>query len=158
MTRMTTKAALATLAIAVSVSSAFAGTIKVKLWDKGESSQMATDIGIGGSGDMSKATMGLKLSATTVKAGMTTFVVTNISDSTVHEMVVFPYKAGATIPYSDKDAKIDEDAAGHLGEVSELEPHKSGTLKINLKPGKYILACNISNHYTNGMWAIITAK
>ena len=158
MNSMLTKATFVTLAIALSASSAFAGTIKVKLWDKGATSAMANDRGIGGTGDMSKTTMGLKLSATTVKSGMTTFQVTNTSKETVHEMVVLPYKEGDKLPYSDKDGKIDEEAAGHLGEVSELEPGKSGALKINLKRGKYLLVCNIANHYVNGMWAMITVK
>ena len=144
--------------ISLSASSALASTITVKLWDKGAAADMAMDRGISGTGDMSKATMGLKLSATTVKAGMTTFEVTNSSKDTVHEMVVFPYKDGETIPYSTADSKINEDNAGHLGEVSELEPGKSGMLKISLKPGKYVLTCNIPNHYMNGMWAIITVK
>lgn len=140
------------------VSVAHAGTVKVELWDKGTSAKMATDLGVGGTGDMSNATMGLKLSASTIKAGKTTFNVINTSKDTIHEMVVLPYKDGEKFPYSDKDAKIDEDAAGHLGEVSELEPGKSGSLRIGLKPGKYLLVCNIANHYMNGMWAIITVK
>ncbi len=64
------------------------------------------------------------------KAGDVTFDVTNSSKETVHEMVVIPFPADGKVPYSDKDAKFDEDAAGHLGEVSELEPGKTGSLRI----------------------------
>jgi uncharacterized cupredoxin-like copper-binding protein len=61
-------------------------------------------------------------------------------------------------PYSDKDARFDEDAAGALGEVEELDPGKSGDLTLSLKPGKYALACNVPNHYANGMWTVLTVK
>jgi uncharacterized cupredoxin-like copper-binding protein len=53
---------------------------------------------------------------------------------------------------------VDEDAAGHLGEVSELDPGASGTLTIDLKPGKYVLFCNLPAHFMNGMWTEITVQ
>ena len=34
-----------------------------------------------------------------------------------------------------------------LGEVSELDPGKSGTLTLTIKPGKYLLVCNVPGHY-----------
>lgn len=160
-TRIIISVASLTCAAFLNASLAFAALpskINIKLWDKGPTADIAKDRGIGGPGDMSQATMGLKLSATTVKAGDVTFNVSNGSKATVHEMIVLPYKDGEKLPYSESDARIDEDSAGHLGEVSELEPNKRGTLKLNLKPGKYLLTCNIANHYMNGMWAIITVK
>src|SRR6478672_429400 len=85
--------------------------IKVELWDKGTKAEMATNLGIGGSGDKAKASMGLKLSSKTAKAGKVTFDVINSSKDTVHEMVVLPYKDGETFPYSEKDMRVDEEAA-----------------------------------------------
>jgi hypothetical protein len=36
--------------------------------------------------------------------------------------------------------KVDEDKAGvHLGEVSELDPGKTGALRLDLKTGIYLL-------------------
>jgi uncharacterized cupredoxin-like copper-binding protein len=46
-----------------------------------------------------------------------------------------------------------KDKAGDKGEVSELEPGKSGRLTINLKPGKYLLICNVAGHFVAGMWS-----
>ena len=135
-----------------------ATTIDVTLWDKGSSAEMATDRGVGMSGDMSNATMGVKLSSDLAKAGDVTFRVVNASQETIHEMVVFPYKDGEKVPFSAQDAKIDEDAAGHLGEVSELDPSQKGSLTIHLDPGKYLLTCNILGHYMNAMWAVLTVK
>jgi len=141
----------ATLAVADS-------KVDVTLWDSGTSAEIKTDMGMGMPGDHSKASMGLKLSTDHAKAGNVTFQVTNSSKETVHEMVVIPYPADGKIPYSDKDAKFDEDAAGHMGEVSELDPGKSGSVTLDLKPGKYVLSCNVATHYANGMWTVFTVE
>jgi uncharacterized cupredoxin-like copper-binding protein len=152
-------ATLGTLMTFAIISPASAATVvTVTLWDKGTSADMATDKGIAMKADKSTATMGVKLSKSTVKAGEVLFKVSNSSAETVHEMVLFPYKDGEKIPYSDADSKINEDAAGHLGEVSELDPKNKGELKITLKRGKYAVLCNIPGHYMNGMWAILTVK
>ena len=73
--------------------------------------EMTNDKSIGMTGDKTPATMGIKLSTETAKAGDVTFEVANASKDTVHEMVVFPYTDGEKFPYSEGDAKIDEDAA-----------------------------------------------
>src|SRR4051794_587139 len=133
-----------------------ATTVTVALYDGGPKAKMATDRGMGMAGK-GKATMGLRVSKSTVKAGEVTFNVTNTSKETVHEMLVIPVKDAKTPPpYDDKTGMIDEDKAGSLGEVSELDPGKMGSVKLTLAPGTYVVACNIANHYANGMWKLIT--
>jgi uncharacterized cupredoxin-like copper-binding protein len=143
------------LALAAGASTAFAATIvKVDLWDKGAGTEMATNLAYGTAGmDMSKATMGVKATPATAHAGVVSFEVTNTSKDTVHEMIVM-YLADPTqaLPYIVADSKVDEDKAGDKGEVSELDPGKSGTLTVALKPGKYILICNVAGHFMAGMW------
>jgi uncharacterized cupredoxin-like copper-binding protein len=56
------------------------------------------------------------------------------------------------LPFVDKENRVDEDKAGDKGEVSELDPGKAGSLTIPLKPGKYLLICNVPGHYAAGMW------
>lgn len=133
--------------------------VKVTLWDKGASAPMAMDEGLGMQ-HASKAgsNMGIKLSKKTVKAGEVTFEVTNASKDTVHEMLVIPAPADGKVPYSESEAKFDEDKAGSLGEVEETDPGKSGKVTLNLKPGKYILSCNVANHFANGMWTMFTVE
>jgi hypothetical protein len=46
-------------------------------------------------------------------------------------------------------------AAGHLGEVSERNSGKSGSMTLNLKPGEYLLSFGISNHHINGPLAML---
>ena len=160
-----------TLAWALAVT-LFAGTawasgsvVKVSLWDKGAASMnmlgqeamrgMAT-----GPADknMRAADLGIRVSTHTVPAGEVTFEVTNSSKQLVHEMVVSPVRSTKTpLPY-DKAGKVDEDAAGHLGEVSELAPGKKGALRLSLKPGTYILYCNVPGHYALGMWTLLRVK
>lgn len=162
-TRRSVLAALGTMPL-LAVGLAGAGSassknvIDVQIWDKGVQATMSMDMGIGGTAPKEAATMGLKLSTTTAKAGKVTFNVVNTSKDTVHEMVVLRYKDGEKLPYSPNDMKLNEDAAGHLGEVSELEPGKSGSVTLGLKPGKYLVACNIPGHYMNGMWEVVTVK
>ena len=136
--------------------------IKVSLWDKGDMSMdmlgKGKPMGMAmHGGDMAMAMMGIKADAETVPTGQVTFEVTNDSKGMIHELVISPVSdAAVALPYLTDEEKVDEDAAGHLGEVAELDPGKSGALKIELKPGKYILYCNIPGHYVLGMWALVT--
>ncbi len=152
-----TIAAAITGAALLCASQAWAGSvIDVSLWDAGGDMTMATDLGYGSKGDMSKQSMGIDVTPTTIQAGHVTFQVTNNSKDLVHEMVVSPLKPGEkALPYIQDEDRVDEDKAGHLGEVSELDPGKSGELGIDLKPGKYILYCNIPGHFAGGMWTVL---
>lgn len=108
---------------------------------------------------MPKAPMGIRISKTQIPAGYVTFIVVNTSKQMVHEMVLSAVSdTSKSPPYKKTENKIDEDAAGHLGEVSELEPGKKGVLKIHLKPGHYLLYCNIPGHYSLGMWTLLDVK
>ena len=133
--------------------------VKVTLWDKGSDAPMAMDEGLGmKNASMADNNMGINLSKKSVKAGEITFEVSNSSKETVHEMLVIPAPADGKIAYDEKEAKFDEDKAGSLGEVEETDPGKSGKLTLNLKPGTYILSCNVANHFANGMWTIFTVE
>src|SRR6202140_291538 len=144
------------LLFAISVGAASAATVvTVDLWDKGANMQMPTGLAYATPGlDMSKATMGMKLSRKSAPAGVVTFKVTNVSKDTVHEMIVM-YRQDPTkpLPYIDAENRVDEDKAGDKGEVSELDPGNSGSLTVALKPGKYVLICNVPGHFDSGMWA-----
>jgi len=60
--------------------------------------------------------------------------------------------SGKPLPYDTETERVKEELAGSLGEVSELDPGQKGALRIELKPGKYIIYCNIPGHYALGMW------
>jgi uncharacterized cupredoxin-like copper-binding protein len=152
-----------TLALAFVTPALAAGTtINVSLWDTGPNSMdmMAQGMMIGmamPAMDMGKAPMGITLDMSEVPAGEITFAVTNDSKDLVHEMVLAPVSdVNAPLPFSEADQKVDEDAAGHIGEVAELEAGAKGALTVTLEPGTYILYCNLPGHYMLGMWALLT--
>jgi uncharacterized cupredoxin-like copper-binding protein len=161
--RSGTYAAFAFVATLSLSGAAFADSkINVTLLDKGPDSAQpdeAHPLGLGSNGDMSMAMLSVKADVTTVPAGKVTFQVTNSSKDIVHEMLVSPAPAdGKLMPYMADMMKVDEDSAGHLGEVSELNPGQGGALTLDLKPGKYVLFCNIPAHFMNGMWTEITVN
>jgi uncharacterized cupredoxin-like copper-binding protein len=142
-------------ALAVAAPASAATIVKVGLWDQGAETPMSTTLSYPAAGlDKSKATMGITATPATVPAGEVSFEVTNTSKDTVHEMIVIyladPAKA---LPYIEDDSRVDEDKAGDKGEVSELDPGKSGTLTLTLQPGKYLLICNVPGHFAAGMWS-----
>lgn len=149
------------LALSVAAHAASAATtVTVKLWDKGADAEMQSGLIYAAPGvDLSKATMGITATPVTVPAGDVTFDVTNTSKDMVHEMLVL-YLADPTkpLPYIADDDRVDEENANDKGEVSELDPGKSGSLTLTLDPGKYLLICNVPGHYSGGMWTEIDVK
>jgi uncharacterized cupredoxin-like copper-binding protein len=164
----TLKTGLFTLALALALTApALADTtVKVKLWNKAGTIDMSKNmmLGMGMKEHMAghmkmKAMMGIDINVKTVKAGKVTFEVTNTGKDMQHEMLVAPIKDENTVlPYKESESRVDEEASGDLGEVSELDPGKSGALTLDLKPGLYILFCNIPGHYTWGMWTTLKVE
>ncbi len=176
--RHTFALAAGVLAGAMSGPALAAGTVvQVSLWDKGPDSMSMLGMGpamgmaMGGPGHgmgMGSATgrggkgarmgpMGITATPDSVPAGEVTFEVVNDSKDIIHEMIVSPVAdVNTPLPYDTEMERVDEDAAGHLGEVSELDPGQSGALRLTLKPGQYILFCNIPGHYVLGMWTLLT--
>ena len=96
--------------------------------------------------------MTLRADVTEVKAGKIEFHATNFSRAFQHEMIVVsvddPTKP---LPLESGVSKADEKQFTSMGEVSELPAGKSGTLSVELKPGKYLLICNVPGHLEAGM-------
>jgi uncharacterized cupredoxin-like copper-binding protein len=135
--------------------------INVSLWDNNSNPDMSKSMGLvmGSKMDMKMAPMAIKLDKTIVNAGKVTFVVKNVSQETIHEMLVAPIKDKDTVlAFVEAENKVDEEKSGDLGEVSELDPGKSGSLTLDLKPGLYVLYCNVPGHYSVGMWTTLTVK
>ncbi len=158
-----TFSALVTFALlAQFVTPAMAGaSVTVKLFDNGEILDLSKNMGMapGTKMDMSKAPMGIKIQPAVVPHGKVVFKVTNTSKTVIHEMLLAPIvNANAALPYIDKENRADEENTHDLGEVSELDPGKSGELSVDMKPGTYILFCNVPGHLGAGMWTTITVK
>ena len=101
--------------------------------------------------------MELKLETNTVKAGRVVLDVKNEAESQQHEVIIARLKDGnQAVPVAPGQDRVDEKKLKTLGEVSDLDPGKEGKLSINLKPGEYLLFCNMKGHYQAGMLAHLT--
>jgi uncharacterized cupredoxin-like copper-binding protein len=153
-------AAIGAIALFASAGSTLAAqTISVSLGDDGATATMATADGMAMPMGSEKSNMHITVSPAAVNHGVVMFKVTNASKDFVHEMLVV--KMGANpklLPYDATANKVNEETLGSIGEVSELDPGKSGQLTLVLPAGTYALLCNQAGHYMAGMWTVITVN
>ena len=113
-----------------------------------------------GNGMMARGMMGgmaVRTNVTSVKAGNVTFEVSNLSRSIVHEMIVVAVEnPNAPLPYDYNTGQIPEKQVKMLGETEEMQPNAEKTITLDLKPGAYLLICNVPGHYAAGMWTPLT--
>jgi len=102
------------------------------------------------------AHMRIVLDHDALKPGRVTFRAENQSKTLVHEVLIARDSGKAEFPFNAKADRVIESRVHPLGEISELAPGKTGTLTLNLKPGKYVLFCNQPGHYKDGMIAKLT--
>lgn len=92
--------------------------------------------------------------APVAKAGKVDFTAVN-DGAAPHELIVLKTDTpAADLPV--KDGRVSEKDS--VGEISELEAGKSGANSLDLAAGKYVLVCNISGHYSQGMYKELTVK
>jgi uncharacterized cupredoxin-like copper-binding protein len=96
--------------------------------------------------------MHVNVSPKRVPAGKVTFVVRN-AGTVEHEFLVIPWPKAGKLAV----ARFRADEGASLGEVPELKPGKTGRVTLELRPGRYLLICNVSGHYQLGMQAAIEA-
>lgn len=155
---------LKTFALTAAAFTAFLSTaamaepvVTVTLIDKmGSSATEAPAVGMGMGGDMSMAKMGINVSPNKVRPGPVTFKVTNLASKIVHEMIVARLPDGTEkLPYDEAAMMVQEKSLQAFGSVNEIDPSRSAALTLTLKPGKYMLYCNLPGHYMAGMWTVI---
>lgn len=105
-------------------------------------------------GDISDTEQYLTPVPDSVAAGPTTFTFTNAGNRE-HEMVVLKTDTPADQIEVNSEDKVSEDDS--LGEVPETPEGESGSITLDLDAGKYVLVCNIAEHYGQGMYAAFTA-
>ena len=103
--------------------------------------------------DVTMHDFGIKLSRHLVSAGKVVLHVTNNGPST-HEINVdlTPYRAGE-IPLKRDGLTAAEDAKGlkRIDSIEQVNLHHTGDLTLDLRPGRYVLWCNLEGHYLGGM-------
>jgi uncharacterized cupredoxin-like copper-binding protein len=95
----------------------------------------------------------LTVTPASVKAGPTTITFKN-QGTMEHEVIVLKTNTPAAQLKVGANHEVSEDAS--VGEDSETKPGKTKSTTIDLKPGKYVLACNIERHYEKGMFTAFT--
>lgn len=95
----------------------------------------------------------------TAKAGKTKIEAPN-EGSVEHELVLFrtnmnPAKLPTEANGDVDEEKLDE-VAEEAGEIADVEPGETKSEEFNLKPGKYVMFCNIPGHYAQGMYGTLT--
>jgi uncharacterized cupredoxin-like copper-binding protein len=92
-------------------------------------------------------------SPTSAKAGPVAFTVKN-TGALAHEFDVVK----TNLPVAKLPVKGSRVTLKPLGKVGPLQPGKSAVLGLSLKPGKYVLYCNVSGHYQAGQRVGFTVK
>ena len=108
----------------------------------------------------------VKVDKNSVSAGTVTFVIDNVG-TMHHELAIFKTDLPADkLPMND-DGKVDEEKAGMLAEAVYTKPLRGDedhrirdgrgvNFTMDLKPGKYILLCNLAGHYKAGQYITFT--
>ncbi len=102
----------------------------------------------------------------TVPAGQVTFAINNVG-TMHHEFAIFKTDLAADALPVDAEGKVDEDKAGLLEEAVYATPvrgdpdhrirdGRGANFTIDLKPGKYVLLCNLTGHYKAGQYISFT--
>ena len=93
-------------------------------------------------------------SSSSVRAGKVTFRVAN-RGTIAHELVVLrtDRRPGAL---AVKQARAVE--TGFKGKLANIAPGKVRSLTLSLKPGKYVLICNLLGHYKAGQYAALRVR
>jgi len=86
-----------------------------------------------------------------LKAGHYVFRAHNAGPD-MHELIVISTPSGK-LPLRKDGFTVDEDAVTRA-EAGALEPGQPGAVRdlpVTLKPGRYLLICNMAGHYVGGM-------
>jgi uncharacterized cupredoxin-like copper-binding protein len=106
--------------------------------------------------DVTAGDYSLTPDVSSVAAGDVTFKLKN-GGTFVHEMVVVKVASASDLP-TKPDGEVDEDKIPEpeqMGEVEDVDPGETKSLKLELEAGKYQLFCNrldgTTSHFKQGM-------
>ncbi len=97
-------------------------------------------------------------SPTSVAAGSVTFSAKN-NGTMNHELDVFKTDlAEGALPLSGTVVNEMASAVTKKGEIAEFAAGTTGTVTLDLAPGKYVLICNLPGHYQQGIHMAFTVS
>ena len=133
------------------VSALIAGVVLVALTG-GAGAVKASAAGVQASAATVKITKkewGLTLSRQRVPAGKVTFVVRNIGKLDHEFVVIRTNRLAKALPVEQGRAV----ETGRKGRIAKFGPGQTRRLILTLRPGKYVLICNLPAHYKAGQLA-----
>jgi uncharacterized cupredoxin-like copper-binding protein len=83
----------------------------------------------------------------TAKAGKLKITMNNDGDAP-HELVILKTDEAAD-KLEVSNGRVKEDDS--VGEIAEIDGGKTASHTFDLKPGKYVIVCNVPGHYMKGM-------
>jgi uncharacterized cupredoxin-like copper-binding protein len=91
-------------------------------------------------------------------AGLVTLRVHNAGPDT-HELLLVRLRHGR-LPLRHDGLTVDEDALEPLHPVivEGMERGKTEDVRVRLRPGRYVLFCNMAGHYLSGMHALVVVR
>lgn len=92
-------------------------------------------------------------STTSVKAGTVTFKIKNVGALDHTFVVIKTARAASKLPL-----KNDRVTLKPIKQAGPFKPGKGGTVTLTLKPGTFVLYCNIAGHYKAGQYARLVVK
>jgi uncharacterized cupredoxin-like copper-binding protein len=147
------------LLLAASVLAILALSIGACGGDDNKSSTPSTTTAISTGKTTVKASLGeyfIKLDNTSVPAGSVRFDVSN-DGKIEHEFVVIKTNlAPSKLPL--KGGEANEGVGPSPGEIPSVKAGKKKTLDVSLKPGKYVIICNLPGHYKAGQYTGLNVK
>ena len=90
--------------------------------------------------------MRVTASPQTVESGRVLFAARNVG-SVIHELVV----VRTSRPLPVRGYRAVEPKGASIGEIEDIEPGQAKKVTLTLKPGNYLLLCNVVGHYQLGM-------
>jgi len=95
---------------------------------------------------------------THVNAGRVTLRIHNAGPDE-HELIVAPERAGG-LPLRADGFTVNEQAieSSEPGSVEPQQPDHTELLSVHLKPGRYVLFCNMEGHYMAGMHIVLVVR
>jgi uncharacterized cupredoxin-like copper-binding protein len=106
--------------------------------------------------DVTLSDFQIELSDTSAPAGNVTFAVDNEGPST-HEFVVFQTDLEPdALPTDDNGDVAESDEFAPVDEIEDIEEGATPELTVDLAAGNYVLLCNVTGHFENGMVTTFT--
>lgn len=94
----------------------------------------------------------------TIKAGRTRIEAVN-DGKVEHELVIFKTDKNPTKLPTEANGGVDEEkldeTIGETGEIPEVQAGETKSATFDLKPGRYVMFCNVPGHYAAGMYGTL---